>query len=95
MFSKILISLFAMSCILAGCSTGPQEIAKADIQQATDNAANTKSLFDSVEGDFDKLSAVDKKKLTERYKSEAVAKKLFETMKHPPLGGAVNSPQGK
>ena len=98
MFSKLLLSLFAMSCILVGCSAGSQTYDEDAIKHATDNAKVVRGIFDASGGDYDKVPASDKKKLAEIYKDDAGARKAFELIKHPPGSGpsapAANKPSG-
>lgn len=85
---KTILSIFAIVSIfaLAGCGAGPQAIDEASIQKSTDNAKLARSLFESTKGDWNAVSADDKKKLADAYGSEKAAQTVWETMKNPPMG---------
>lgn len=87
--------ILAVASILVGCSTGAQPYATGEIAQATDNAKIVRGIYDSNKGEYDKVSATDKAKLIEIYKSDAGARKAFDLIKHPPggMGGSSNPPQ--
>ena len=89
---KYLISILAVASTLVGCSSGPQNFASGEIEHATDNAKVVKGIYDSSKGDINKVSATDKSKLLEIYKTDDKIKIAFEKMKHPPLGGGGAPP---
>ncbi|MBS1704099.1 MAG: hypothetical protein JST12_20720 [Armatimonadetes bacterium] len=88
---KQLFTGISIAFVLAGCSAGPQEVAKADIQKATDNAKVVRSIYDKAQGKFDNVDEADKKKLVEIYKSEEGARKAFDLITNPP-GGLPGAP---
>lgn len=85
---QLLLSITALLSIvlLAGCGAGPQAIDQASIEKSTDNAKLARSLFDSSKGDWNAVSAEDKKKLSDAYGSEKAAQTVWESMKNPPNG---------
>ncbi len=92
MTCKQAFSILFFAIALVGCSSGPQDVAKADIEHATDNAKVVRGIYDAAGGDYDKVSEGDKKKLAEIYKSDDAARKAFELIKNPPGGMPSGAP---
>lgn len=87
--SNLLLVLVLVAAIaLGGCSSGPQPIDQDFVKKSTENAKSLRSVFDAAGGDYTKIPESEKTKLIELYQSEDNLKKVWETMKNPPIGGA-------
>lgn len=92
MTCKQAFSILFVAIALVGCGAGTQDVAKADIEHATDNAKVVRSIYDAAGGDYDKVPEGDKKKLAEIYKSDDAARKAFDLIKNPPGGMPSGAP---
>jgi hypothetical protein len=79
---------------VTGCGAGPQEVDQNYVKQSTDNAKLARSIFDANQGKWDAVSPDDKKKLSDAYGSETAAKKVWDTMANPPMGGGPPASAG-
>ncbi len=88
---KAVVLTILATCSIVGCGTGPQPLAKEEMQKSFDNAKVVKGIFDANGGNYETVSEGDKKTLLEIYKSEDGIKKAFEAMRNPP-GGSGSAP---
>lgn len=90
--TAILLALLGVF-VLSGCGAGTQEVDQGYVQKSTENAKLARSIFDANKGQWDSVSAADKKKLAEAYGSDANAKKVWDLMVAPPAGGVAPGPK--
>jgi hypothetical protein len=95
LFSQFVVASLVLigASSLCGCGAGPQAVDQDYVKKSTENAQLARGLFDSKQGNWDGLSASEKKKLGDAYGSEEAAKKVWETMAHPPVGGGMPAPK--
>jgi hypothetical protein len=79
-----------------GCSSsGTQTLDQDYMKNAEAWGKTRKEVFDRSGGDYDKLSAEDKKAYLDTFNGdEAQARKYWELIKNPPGGGVSTTPRG-
>lgn len=85
------IAAATLAIFVVGCGAGPQPLADNENKKSYENAKVARSIFDANGGDYDKVSAADKKKLIDMYGDEKAITILWSGMKNPPMGGGANS----
>ena len=83
--------LVALCGPMAGCSAGDAPIIKANAQQVAD-MQKLRSLFDSVHGDYSKLSDADKKVFVDYAKGDQSKVDHIWSLMLNPKGGGGGSP---
>jgi hypothetical protein len=81
----ISLAFLALSLSLSGCGAGPQPIDEGFVA----NAQTLRQVFDSVGGDYSKVSAEDRAKLLKLYPDEQTLQNVWKSMQNPPLGGSA------
>ena len=91
---RSLINICFAGIVLAGCGASGQEIDKDASAKSVSNAQMARQIFDAAGGNFESVSEADKAKLKEAYNGDEGVKKLWESMKNPPIGGSAPQPPG-
>ena len=87
------IALFIVLCGIVGCSGGGTQSMNQDyLANAEEQGKAKRAIFDKVSGDWEALSAEDKKQFISYFPDENNAKKFWEMMKHPPSSGGPGIP---
>ncbi|MBI5708529.1 MAG: hypothetical protein HZC36_16210 [Armatimonadetes bacterium] len=87
------IALFLILFGVVGCSGGGTQSMNQDyLQNAEAQGKAKRAIFDRAGGDWNAMSAEDKKEFLSYFPDEANAQKFWEMMKHPPSSGGPGIP---